>query len=336
MPEQMSQQATNNISQQLLSEVEPELREVLREKYGLRPVKLQLIPSDYDAACSSCLESIACKVAAPEGEYFLKLTSRAMGIPLQTSLLQTAELRKYPLIPSCRKALGGEFFLKLGDRILSLYEWVPSSCQFSWLEPSWTARQTRSAARALASFHSFSATAFGAGAHESLHSSLDAEPSIIVHGDFHAGNLRFGPRAAVVSAITDFDYLHRADPLFDIAYALVMFNLPGPYSEELIENARGRHDVLSGSERAGCGNWFFDFLEPYLNSEEWGQGGAPEVVQSWVSESWSESLSSHVTSAAELIVSWSTENLQSQSASGLALLSRLIPFLAPDNDAALG
>lgn len=330
----MSQDATQTVCQQLLLDVEAELLAALRDHYALRPSRLELVPSDYDAAEASFIESIACKVSVSEGEYFLKLTSRAMAIPLQTCLFQAALQSNYSLIPRCRKTRGGDFFVKLGERILSVYDWVASSCHFSWLEPLWTPRQVRSAARALASFHAFSATAFGVSGAMSPSSPLsqfepDTEPSIIVHGDFHAGNLRFGPRGAVVCAITDFDYIHRADPLFDVAYALVMFNLQGPYDEELIENAAGGGNFSMGRESAVCGHWYHDFLAPYLNSEEWSQGDAPDVVHSWVAERWNELLSGHVTSAAELIVSWCTESLQSQNEVGLALLSRLIPFLAP-------
>lgn len=44
----------------------------------------------------------------------------------------------------------------------------------------------------------------------------------IIHGDFHPGNLLFGPSQAL-EAVIDWDFARLDDPLFDLAYARMMF-----------------------------------------------------------------------------------------------------------------
>lgn len=52
-------------------------------------------------------------------------------------------------------------------------------------------------------------------------SALSGAEELIVHGDFHPGNVLFAGQAAV--AAIDLDYAHLEHPLYDLAYALLMY-----------------------------------------------------------------------------------------------------------------
>ncbi len=56
---------------------------------------------------------------------------------------------------------------------------------------------------------------------------------LLVHGDFHPGNVLFFKNEVGASAVSlvDFDYLRRGHPLFDLGYALIMFARCQPFSE---------------------------------------------------------------------------------------------------------
>lgn len=51
--------------------------------------------------------------------------------------------------------------------------------------------------------------------------SVLADEELIVHGDFHPGNVLFAGTTAL--AVIDLDYAHVEHPLYDLAYALLMF-----------------------------------------------------------------------------------------------------------------
>ncbi len=73
-----------------------------------------------------------------------------------------------------------------------------------------------------------------------------AEEEVIVHGDFHPGNVLFQETKAV--AAIDFDYAHLEHPIYDLAYAMVMF---APYKAQngcataLIEGYVSGYDRLA-------------------------------------------------------------------------------------------
>ncbi|MCC7531834.1 MAG: phosphotransferase [Candidatus Melainabacteria bacterium] len=56
---------------------------------------------------------------------------------------------------------------------------------------------------------------------------------LLVHGDFHPGNVLFFKNEVGASAgsLVDFDYLRRGHPLFDLGYALLMFARSQPLME---------------------------------------------------------------------------------------------------------
>lgn len=50
---------------------------------------------------------------------------------------------------------------------------------------------------------------------------LAREEQLMVHGDFHPGNVLFAQEQAI--CVIDWDYAHSEDPLLDLAYGLIMF-----------------------------------------------------------------------------------------------------------------
>lgn len=107
---------------------------------------------------------------------------------------------------------------------------------------------------------------------------VNLEERQLIHGDFHPGNLLFSDGQAV--AIIDFEYLSIEPPLYDLAYALIMFctQWTQPAAQSQISNTDGAvdpaklrsflngylTDVSSGGS-ADALSFRADLLIPYMN-----------------------------------------------------------------------
>jgi hypothetical protein len=84
----------------------------------------------------------------------------------------------------------------------------------------------------------------------------------LIHGDFHPGNVLFGAQDVV--AIIDFEYLTVASPLYDLAYALVMFCFEwGSYGA----SDRSKSDREGGSDHDILTDDCADLMDGQLNRE---------------------------------------------------------------------
>lgn len=119
----------------------------------------------------------------------------------------------------------------------------------------------------------------------------------LIHGDFHPGNVLFGAQDVV--AIIDFEYLTVASPIYDLAYALVMFCCAwgsDGRSDRSKSNREGGsdHDILTDD----CA----DLIDGQLN---------PEYLQSFINGYSTDTcnlqlqlLAPYITIAAAICLTW--------------------------------
>lgn len=68
---------------------------------------------------------------------------------------------------------------------------------------------------------------------------------LLVHGDYHPGNVLFFKNEAGASAVSlvDFDYLRRGHPFYDLGYALIMFARSQPFLESKTSERTSDHGL---------------------------------------------------------------------------------------------
>ena len=189
-------------------------------------------------------------------------TESAEAIKLHNQFLKWAGVAKYPLtqrlIPTREKA---DFFEHAG-RKWWLATFIEAEAVYQWTKPEWSHNDCQYAGTALSGFHEtlrlfakqeklmstssvksilptlevnlIKASANAPQFQEEMHGILrivrkslevirrgDKRRTQLIHGDFHPGNILY--KDARVVAVIDFEYLHIEEPIYDVAYALIMF-----------------------------------------------------------------------------------------------------------------
>lgn len=82
---------------------------------------------------------------------------------------------------------------------------------------------------------------------------------LLVHGDFHPGNLLFreNPEDKQLVAVLDYEHVHLEDPVFDVAYAAAMFS--AAWGPEVSDYASGQANFVKSFNKGSQA-----FLDPRL------------------------------------------------------------------------
>jgi len=198
----------------------------LTAEYGLTNVRgvNAIVCDPFASARSGAARAHAFSLESDEGAFVLKMhrPEKEMSVlHLEERFLAFAEARNFPLSPRMMKTQSGESRVKIEDRQCHLMRAIEGNYRTSWINPSLKAEELRAAGRALGLYHNLVSEL----SPEELACPAGPRGTILVHGDYHPGNLIFhrdGNRVRL-TGIVDYEFGRFEDPCYDLGYALVTF-----------------------------------------------------------------------------------------------------------------